>query len=120
MTHNRLMLTYAQARGPPTATTCAATRLRCARPRLVSVIARARAGIRFNEHMEHDDGETVFRHACKLGLEGDRVEAEGFQLPIRPLIRLAQDEESRLRRGEAGGGGGLGQWAMVMTETHDE
>ena len=29
----------------------------------------AKAGIRFNEHME-GDGETVFRHACKLGLEG--------------------------------------------------
>ena len=37
---------------------------------LVSVVAKAGAGIRFNEHMEHDDGETVFRHACKLGLEG--------------------------------------------------
>jgi bifunctional non-homologous end joining protein LigD len=23
-----------------------------------------------NEHMEHDDGVIVFRHACKLGLEG--------------------------------------------------
>jgi bifunctional non-homologous end joining protein LigD len=32
-------------------------------------LAKAGAGIRFNEHME-DDGETVFRHACKLGLEG--------------------------------------------------
>jgi bifunctional non-homologous end joining protein LigD len=31
--------------------------------------AKAGSGIRFNEHME-DDGETVFRHACKLGLEG--------------------------------------------------
>jgi bifunctional non-homologous end joining protein LigD len=29
----------------------------------------ANHGIRFNEHME-GDGETVFRHACKLGLEG--------------------------------------------------
>jgi bifunctional non-homologous end joining protein LigD len=27
-------------------------------------------GIRLNEHLEHDDGELVFRHACKLGLEG--------------------------------------------------
>ena len=26
-------------------------------------------GIRFNEHMEVN-GEVVFRHACKLGLEG--------------------------------------------------
>ena len=25
---------------------------------------------RFNEHLECDDGETVFRHACKMGLEG--------------------------------------------------
>jgi hypothetical protein len=32
-------------------------------------LAKAGPGIRFNEHME-DDGETVFRHACKLGLEG--------------------------------------------------
>jgi bifunctional non-homologous end joining protein LigD len=33
------------------------------------ILAKAGAGIRFNEHME-GDGETVFRHACKLGLEG--------------------------------------------------
>jgi len=33
------------------------------------ILAKARAGIRFNEHME-GDGETVFRQACKLGLEG--------------------------------------------------
>ena len=33
------------------------------------ILAKAGIGIRFNEHME-GDGETVFRHACKLGLEG--------------------------------------------------
>jgi bifunctional non-homologous end joining protein LigD len=33
------------------------------------MLAKAWPGIRFNEHME-GDGETVFRHACKLGLEG--------------------------------------------------
>jgi len=27
-------------------------------------------GLRLNEHLEHEDGEMVFRHACKLGLEG--------------------------------------------------
>ena len=32
------------------------------------ILAKVGAGIRFNEHME-SDGETVFRHACKLGLE---------------------------------------------------
>ena len=37
---------------------------------LASVLANAGSGLRLNEHMEHDDGELVFRHACKLGLEG--------------------------------------------------
>ncbi len=37
---------------------------------LASVLAKAAVGIRFNEHMEFDDGEVVFYHACKLGLEG--------------------------------------------------
>jgi bifunctional non-homologous end joining protein LigD len=29
-----------------------------------------RVVLRLNEHIEHDDGEMVFRHACKMGLEG--------------------------------------------------
>ena len=37
---------------------------------LVSVLAKAGPGLRLNEHMECDDGEIVFRHACKMGLEG--------------------------------------------------
>jgi bifunctional non-homologous end joining protein LigD len=37
---------------------------------LASVLTKAGPGLRFNEHIEHDDGETVFRHACKMGLEG--------------------------------------------------
>ena len=37
---------------------------------LASVLAKAAVGIRFNEHMEFDDGEVVFYHACKLGLGG--------------------------------------------------
>jgi len=37
---------------------------------LMSVVAKAGPGIRFNEHMECDDGDAVFRHACKMGLEG--------------------------------------------------
>ena len=37
---------------------------------LASVLAKAGAGIRFNEHLEFDDGEAVFRHACKRALEG--------------------------------------------------
>jgi bifunctional non-homologous end joining protein LigD len=33
------------------------------------MLTKAGPGIRFNEHIE-GEGETVFRHACKLGLEG--------------------------------------------------
>jgi bifunctional non-homologous end joining protein LigD len=36
---------------------------------LASILAKARPGIRFNEHLE-GDGPTVFAHACKMGLEG--------------------------------------------------
>ena len=37
---------------------------------LASTLAKAGPGVRLNEHLECDDGETVFRHACKMGLEG--------------------------------------------------
>jgi ATP-dependent DNA ligase len=37
---------------------------------LASLLRRASPGLRLNEHLEHEDGETVFRHACKMGLEG--------------------------------------------------
>jgi bifunctional non-homologous end joining protein LigD len=36
---------------------------------LALTLAKAGPGIRFNKHMVYDDGEIVFRHACKLGLE---------------------------------------------------
>jgi bifunctional non-homologous end joining protein LigD len=36
---------------------------------LAALVAKARPGIRFNEHIE-GHGPTVFAHACKLGLEG--------------------------------------------------
>jgi ATP-dependent DNA ligase len=37
---------------------------------LASVLAKAGSGIRFNEHLDYDDGAAVFQHACKMGLEG--------------------------------------------------
>jgi bifunctional non-homologous end joining protein LigD len=38
---------------------------------LASLLRSCPPGARFNEHLTHD-GEVVFRHACKLGLEGIR------------------------------------------------
>jgi bifunctional non-homologous end joining protein LigD len=34
------------------------------------LLGGTRPGIRFNEHIEEEDGPTVFKHACKVGLEG--------------------------------------------------
>ncbi len=33
------------------------------------MLARAAPGLRLCEHLEHEDGAIVFRHACKMGLE---------------------------------------------------
>jgi bifunctional non-homologous end joining protein LigD len=35
-----------------------------------SLLRRVGAEVQLNEHLEHEDGEVVFRHACKMGLEG--------------------------------------------------
>jgi bifunctional non-homologous end joining protein LigD len=37
---------------------------------LAKLMRHAKGGLVPNEHIEFDDGEMVFRHACKLGLEG--------------------------------------------------
>jgi bifunctional non-homologous end joining protein LigD len=37
---------------------------------LASILTKAGPGLRLNEHLEHEDGEMVFRHACRMGLEG--------------------------------------------------
>jgi bifunctional non-homologous end joining protein LigD len=36
---------------------------------LAKLIRRARTGLMLNEHVD-EPGDVVFRHACKLGLEG--------------------------------------------------
>ena len=37
---------------------------------LASILRKSRPGVRLNEHLEHPEGELVFQHACKMGLEG--------------------------------------------------
>ncbi len=80
---------------------------------LASVLAKAAVGIRFNEHLEFDDGEAVFAHACRMGGGRHRVQAEGLDLPLRPLAKRAQDEEPGVRGGEAGDGRGLGEMTTL-------
>ena len=37
---------------------------------LEKLLRHAKAGLLLNEHIDFDNGEMVFRHACRLGLEG--------------------------------------------------
>ena len=49
-------------------------------------------GLRLNEHMEHPEGDIVFRHACKMGLEGIVSE---IALQVWAVAGLAQVQEPR-------------------------
>ena len=63
-------------------------------PLIVEASARLRAfgpGLRSKEWIdgcEHNRA-TLFFHACQLGLEGDRVEAEGLAVSLGALDALA-------------------------------
>ena len=48
---------------------------------LSSVLAKAAPALKLNEHIEAD-GATVFRHACRMGLEG--IVSKRKDLPFVP------------------------------------
>ena len=52
-----------------------------------SVLANAGLGIRYNEHIE-GDAEDIFRHACKLRLEGivSKLRLEGIVSKLRRSV----------------------------------
>jgi hypothetical protein len=80
-------------------------------------LAKARPGIRFNEHIG-GDGPTVFAHACKLGLEGivskrkDSAYRSGrspdwleMKNPAAPAVKREAEQRSLTRHlNEAHGG----------------
>jgi hypothetical protein len=65
------------------------------------LLRKAGAGVRLNEHLAHPDGEVVFRHACKMGLEGIVSKRLGSGVPQWAVEGLAQDEEPGGAGGEA-------------------
>jgi bifunctional non-homologous end joining protein LigD len=82
--------------------------------KLARLLARKPAGIVFNEQTE-EDGAVVFRHACKMGLEGIRVEAAPRALSVRTIAGLAvrpwggsTSATTRLRAGKCRPGPKLG------------
>jgi hypothetical protein len=75
-------------------------------PRVASILRKARHGVRLNEHLEHPEGDVVFRHACKMGLEGIVSKRIGsryrcgrspdwlkFKNPEAPAVRREVEEE---------------------------
>jgi ATP-dependent DNA ligase len=74
------------------------------------LLAKAGPGVRLNEWIdggEHDGRDHVLSRLQTWARRHSK-QTEGVALPLWPLARLAQDEESGLRGGEAGGGRGLG------------
>jgi bifunctional non-homologous end joining protein LigD len=72
--------------------------------KLARLLARAPAGIVFNEHTD-EDGAVVFRHACKLGLEGivsKRLGAPYRSGPSRDWIKVKNPDSPAMRRARAG------------------
>jgi ATP-dependent DNA ligase len=69
---------------------------------LASVLRKAAPGVQLNEHLEHDDGGVVFRHACKLGLEGIVSNRSGrspdwlkMKNPDAPAVKREAEEDWR-------------------------
>jgi bifunctional non-homologous end joining protein LigD len=79
---------------------------------LASILAKAGPGIRFNEHIG-DDGPTVFAHACKMGLEGIVSKRLGSRYRSSRSKDWLKFKNPAAPGGEARGGGGLGQAAMM-------
>ena len=72
---------------------------------LASLLRGSLPGLRLNEHLTHD-GESVFRHACKMGLEGIVSKRLGsryrsgrskdwlkFKNPEAPAVKREAEEE---------------------------
>ena len=60
------------------------------------------------------DGETVFRHACKLGLEGTVSKRKDSAYRSGRSPRLAQNEEPGCTGRETGRGGRMGKKEMAI------
>jgi bifunctional non-homologous end joining protein LigD len=72
--------------------------------KLARLLAGSTAGIVFNEHTD-EDGQTVFEHACRFGLEGivsKRLSAPYRSGPSRDWIKVKNPDSPAMRRARAG------------------
>jgi bifunctional non-homologous end joining protein LigD len=59
---------------------------------LASLLRGSLPGLRLNEHLAHD-GESVFRHACKMGLEGIVSKRLGSRYRDAPAVKREAEED---------------------------
>jgi len=72
--------------------------------KLAKLLNRVKDGIRLNEHIE-DDGELVFHHACRMGLEGivcKRVDSPYRSGRCRAWIKVKNPNSAAMLRIEDG------------------
>jgi hypothetical protein len=81
--------------------------------RLTTLLRGARIGLQLNEHLEHEDGAIVFRHACKLGLEGIVSKRLGSRYRSGRSPDWLKMKNPGCRGGAARSGRGLGQEAVM-------
>jgi bifunctional non-homologous end joining protein LigD len=91
---------------PGRAPTSTESPLKFRKATLASILRQSRHGVRLNEHLEHDCGQTVFQHACKMGAEGIVSKRLGsryrsgrslewlkFKNPAAPAVRREVEED---------------------------
>jgi bifunctional non-homologous end joining protein LigD len=90
--------------------------LRERKTRLAGLSARSPAGIAFNDHTD-EDGATVFRHACKLGLESivsKRLTAPYRSGPSRDWIKVKNPDSPATVRLTGGGVGSPARFRTIL------
>jgi bifunctional non-homologous end joining protein LigD len=68
--------------------------------RLAKLLGRSSSGIVFNDHSD-EDGATIFRHACKLGLEGivsKRLSSPYRSGPSRDWLKIKNPDSPAMVR----------------------
>ena len=79
-------------------------RLETRKGKLAKTLRRVKDGILLNEHIE-DDGELVFEHACRLGLEGiiaKRIDAPYKSGRCKSWIKVKNPKSPAMLRIEDG------------------
>jgi hypothetical protein len=77
--------------------------------RLARLLGGRRLGIVLSDHTD-EDGATIFRQACRMGLEGHCVEEAERALSVRQVDRVAENQESE----QPGDDPGAGSRVVIM------